>query len=191
MIELRVTDLKQYLYCPRVVYYQYVLPVEKRATYKMEHGKSAQVRLERLEGRRKLARYGLAGGRRHFGPYLQSRRLGLSGKMDLMIETEAACFPVDFKFTTGRPHRNHRYQLGGYALLIEEAYGKAVETGFVYLIPKDDAVVCPLGPELKADCLRVLAEIRAMIEGERMPGPNVSRNRCTDCEYQNYCRDIW
>lgn len=191
MIDLRVTDLKQYIYCPRVVYYQYVLPVDRRATYKMEHGKSAQVRLERLEGRRKLARYGLAGGRRHFGLYLRSKRLGLGGRMDLMIEMKAACFPVDFKFTTGRPHRNHRYQLGGYALLIEEAYGKTVETGFVYLIPQDDAAVCPLSPELKADCRRVLGEIRGMIEGERMPGPNANRNRCTDCEYQNYCRDVW
>lgn len=38
---LRVSDLKQFIYCPRIVYYNYVMPVEKKTTYKMEHGKVA------------------------------------------------------------------------------------------------------------------------------------------------------
>ena len=36
MIELCVTDLKQFVYCPRIPFYQYVMPVEKKATFKME-----------------------------------------------------------------------------------------------------------------------------------------------------------
>jgi len=33
--ELKVSDLKQYYYCPRVVYYQYVMPVDKAVIYKV------------------------------------------------------------------------------------------------------------------------------------------------------------
>ena len=33
-----VTDLKQYAYCPRVVYYTYCLPLLRPMTFKMERG---------------------------------------------------------------------------------------------------------------------------------------------------------
>lgn len=188
---LRVTDLKQYLYCPRVVFYQYVLPVDKKTTYKMEKGKVAQEEIEMLEGRRKLKQYGLEGGRRVFGPSLYSKGLGLSGRMDLLIETDATLYPVDFKFTRGRPHKNHLYQLGGYALLLEEDRGREVTTGFIYLIPQKDVEVFNLSDELKRECKGTLSEIREMIATERFPEPPNERNKCVDCEYQNYCRDIW
>lgn len=32
MISIRVNDIKQYAYCPRIVFYQYCMPVEKKAT---------------------------------------------------------------------------------------------------------------------------------------------------------------
>jgi CRISPR-associated exonuclease Cas4 len=188
---LRVTDLKQYCYCPRVVYYQYVLPVDRAATYKMEKGKVAQEELEVLEARRKLKRYGLDHGRKVFGPSVYSEELGLSGKLDLLIETSSALYPVDFKFTRGRPYKNHVYQLGGYALILEETREVHVDRGFVYLIPQNDAEVFELSEKLKEECRQMLKDIREMIAGEHFPDAPSQRTKCNDCEYQNYCRDIW
>jgi len=42
-------------------------------------------------------------GERLFGVWLRSAPLGLSGKLDLLIRTPEACYPVDFKDTEGRP----------------------------------------------------------------------------------------
>jgi len=190
-LELRVSDLKQYHYCPRVVYYQYVLPVDRVVTYKMEKGKAVQEDLEALEARRKLKKYGLEEGKRRFGPWVGSKELGLSGKLDLLIETDCEFFPVDFKFTRGRPYKNHLYQLGGYALLVEENWRKPVHKAFVYLIPQKDAVVFDVTEELKEDCRLTLERIRRMIESESFPDAPAQRSKCMDCEYQNYCRDIW
>jgi len=191
MTPLRVNDIKQYFYCPRVVFYQYSLPVEKKTTRKMELGKSEEELIDKLEKRRKLGAYNLAEGTRKFHVWLSSKRLGLSGKLDLLIESPDGLFPVDFKLTTGQPHNNHIYQLCGYALLLEDCYRREVTKGFVYLLPKSDAVVFDLTKELKAETLRVLDEIRAMIEAERMPSPTPLRNRCTDCEYRNFCGDVF
>src|ERR1035437_6055161 len=63
-IPLRVNDLKQYAYCPRIVFYQYAMPVQHKATFKMDHGKAIEPRLEQLEQRRTLREYGLAEGMR-------------------------------------------------------------------------------------------------------------------------------
>ncbi len=191
ILELKVNDLKQYVYCRRIVYYQYVLPVEKKATYKMEKGKVAQEDIQRLESRRKLKRYGLSSGIRRFDVWIRSKRLGLSGKVDMLIETESECFPVDFKWTRGGVQRNHVFQLGGYALLVEECFGKPVKTGFVYLIIRGDAVGYEMTEEIKAGCKAALEEIRSMILQERFPAPPKERAKCAECEYRNFCRDVF
>jgi CRISPR-associated exonuclease Cas4 len=190
-MELRVSDLKQYFYCPRVVYYQYVLPVEKKPTYKMERGKVAQEEIRRLESRRKLRSYGLENGKRRFDVQVHSDKWGLSGKLDLLIETETELYPVDFKFTRGRPYRNHVYQLGGYSIILEDRFRTVVEKGFVYLILQGDVVVYEMTEDIKKDCIQALAEIRKMIEEEKFPEAPPQRAKCADCEYRNYCRDIW
>ena len=191
MISLRVNDIKQYAYCPRVVFYQYCMPVNKKTTWKMEQGKIAEAQIDELEKRRKLREYRLADGERRFHVWLNSGRIGLSGKIDLLIDSPEGLFPVDFKLTTGRPHKNHVAQLCGYALLLEDCYDREVTKGFVYLIPTNDAVVFDLTAERKKETGDVIGEIRRMIEKEQMPAPTPVRNRCTDCEYRNYCGDIF
>jgi CRISPR-associated exonuclease Cas4 len=191
MIDLRVTDLKQFVYCPRIVFYQYVMPVEKKTTFKMEAGKQAEDIIDKLEQRRSLRKYRLAEGTRRFHVWLRSERLGLSGKLDLVIESPAGLFPIDFKYTTGRPQKNHVYQLCGYALLLEETYQQPVSRGFVYLIPHNEAVAVELTQARKDEALAQLRVMRAMIQAEAMPDPTPVRNRCVECEYRNYCGDIF
>jgi len=188
---LRVNDLKQYEYCPRVVYYQYVMPADRKATFKMEHGKSAETRLDELESRRSLRRYRLPEGRRHFHVRLTSETLGLSGKLDLLIESSSDRYPVDFKETTGAVRANHLAQLAGYALLVEEAYQNPVSDGFLYLIPGNRIERIALTDHLKAQATAALDDIREMIVTQRVPEPTPIRTRCTDCEYRNYCGDVF
>ncbi|MFQ5852846.1 MAG: CRISPR-associated protein Cas4 [Candidatus Binatia bacterium] len=191
MISLRVNDIKQYSYCPRIVFYQYSMPVEKKPTWKMERGKIEEEEIDRLEKRRKLSAYKLAEGKRQFHVWLSSKELGLTGKLDLLVDSPEGLFPVDFKFTAGSPYKNHVFQLCGYALLLEDRYKRSVNKGFVYLIPKNDAIVFDLTAELKAEAMSVLDEIRGMIKREQMPPPTMFRNRCIDCEYRNFCGDTF
>jgi CRISPR-associated exonuclease Cas4 len=191
MTFLRVNDIKQYAYCPRIVFYQYSMPVEKKATWKMERGKIEEAEIDRLEKRRKLSGYRLLEGERRFHYRLDSERLGLNGNLDLLIDSPEGLFPVDFKWTTGRPHKNHIFQLCAYGLLLEDYFQRPVTKGFVYLIPVGDAVVFDLTGDLKEQTRTMLEEIRRMIEKEEMPPPTPVRNRCTDCEYRNFCGDVF
>jgi CRISPR-associated exonuclease Cas4 len=188
---LRVNDLKQYEYCPRVVYYQYVMPADRKATFKMEHGKSAEACVDALERRRTTRRYGLPDGTRHFHVRLASEVLGLSGKLDLLIESSSGWLPVDFKESTGPVRPNHVFQLCGYALLVEEAYRCSVSRGFIYLIPGNRVQPVDLTEELKSHTLTLLDGIRTMIASQRVPDATDVRARCTDCEYRNYCGDVF
>jgi len=189
MLELRVSDLKQWVYCPRVVYFNYVIPVERRTTYKMTAGQEQHLRLEQLENRRTLARYGLEEGERRFRVSLNSGRLGLSGILDLLVVSKSGYYPVEFKDSPGGPALNHRYQLAGYGLLVEETFRVPVRTGFLYIIPQNRVVPMPLTPGVRERVRTLLAEIRTSIAEERTPPATRIVGRCRECEYRNYCGD--
>lgn len=188
---VRVNDLKQFAYCPRIVFYQYAMPVQRKATFKMERGKEVELRVEQLEKRRKLREYGLAEGRRRFQVWLTATRLGVSGRVDLMIETPHGIFPVDFKDTRARVQHNHHVQLCAYALLIEERIGRPVSHGFIYRVPRNDVTPVEMTEALRAETLRAIDEVRDMVLAERMPPATSVRGRCADCEYRNYCGDVF
>lgn len=191
LIPLRVNDLKQYEYCPRIVFYNTVMPVDRKVTVKMERGKEEEIRLDALEKRRNLRRYQLGSGQRRFHVWLDSRELALSGKLDLLIVSPKGYFPVDFKYTRGGPHRNHIFQLAGYSLLLEEHFRTRVEAGFIYLVPTQEVVAIELNERLRDKTLAMLAEIRSMIREGILPAPTPLRARCGDCEFRNYCGDIF
>ena len=67
---LPVTELRQWSYCPRVVYYHLTMPGAGRSTFKMEEGLRAQDLIESLEMRRTLREYGMADAERQFGVWL-------------------------------------------------------------------------------------------------------------------------
>lgn len=190
-LPLRVNDLKQFEYCPRITFYNTVQPVERKTTVKMRRGNEVELRLEALEARRTLRRYGLTSGQRRSRVWLTAESLGLSGQIDMLIRTETEAFPVDFKYTRERPRANHRLQLAAYALLAEAALGVQVTTGFLYLVPLEQLVRVPISAELRQRCLDRMAEIRQMIGGQWMPQPTPVRARCEECEFRNYCGDIF
>ncbi len=109
----------------------------------MDHGKVSEEELKRLEKRRKFKKYGLEGGVRHFGTWISSEKWQLNGKIDLLIEADGQYFPVDFKMTQGGVRENHRMQVAGYSLILEDMYGVPVEKGFIFLIPEEDVVPSP------------------------------------------------
>lgn len=190
-VALRVNDLKQFEYCSRIVFYNTVQPLERKTTFKMQRGTEAEFRLDALEKRRTLKRYRLAQGERRFHVRLHSERLALSGTIDLLIVSPQGYFPVDFKYTRGRPHRNHISQLAGYSVLVEEHFQAQVETAFIYLDPIGELVSIKMTAELKEEVADRLAQIRRMIQDEILPAPTPVRARCEECEFRNYCGDIF
>jgi CRISPR-associated exonuclease Cas4 len=186
-----VTDLKQWAYCPRVVYYHRVMPAPSHPTYKMKEGVAAQELIESLETRRKLREYGLEGAERRFGLWLQNDELGLAGKIDLLLMAEGENAVVDFKLTSGEPGENHRIQLAGYSLLAEAVTGLPSHRAFLYRIPDNRIFAEPVGARLRQAVATAIAGIRTMGDDQLCPEPTETRGRCVECEFANYCADVW
>lgn len=188
-VMLNVSDLKQYLYCPRVVWYRYCQPVHRPVTGKMDEGKLVGEEAVVREHRRGLRTYGLTAGERTFESWLSSESLGLCGRLDMLITTAEERIPVEFK-NAPRVAVNHRYQLAAYSLLLEEMPGPPVRRGYVYLIAKRQAKEVIVTPGIRSYVTRALREMRRMVDEERYPAPTAVRARHRDCEYRPYCMDL-
>jgi len=188
----RVVDLKQYVYCPRVAYYHLVLPSIRPVTYKMKSGIMAQNTAEDREKRRNLRTYRLEAGVRSFNVGLWSPELGLSGELDMLIETEGERIPVDYK-DSEKIGEHFKLQLLAYGRLLSAlggAGGKPVRRGFLYMIPQRKAIEVSFTPRLEAKLDAALEDIRTIATRQRMPPPTDRRMRCVDCEFRRFCNDV-
>lgn len=186
---LRVSDLRQYVYCPRIIYFNYVIPVPRHKTVKMEVGRDLHADFAELEKRRTLAKYHLDTGRREFGLALECPKLNLTGILDMLITTDTGLFPVEFKNTTGDMGLHHKYQLAAYAMLVESKWKRPVREGFVYALPGKRVFRVGMDDGVRVHVKRIIGAISNLVRKGIMPPRTRVGGRCRDCEFRNYCGD--
>ncbi len=202
LLPLTAGDIKQYLYCPRIIFYRYLMPSFRFTTYKMKEGNLRQREEIILEKRRTLVRFGITGwGRkralseddiqRYFSLKLSSDRLGLSGIVDMAIVTPAEVIPIDFKdgaFSLGKTIAlHHKYQLLAYGLLLEETFKKRAERGFVHSLEDGSTKEVLFTEGARTFLLGKMRKMRGMIHTEAMPEGTPYWGRCRECEYRLFC----
>ena len=191
-----VTDLKQWTYCPRVLYYRYCLPEIRPVTDLMRAGIGSHSDEVGREERRSLRTYGLTAGERAFDVGLRSAALGLRGRLDLAIAVPdrtapaAEAFVVEYKDSERPAGKHFKLQLAAYALLLEEAWGLPVRRGYIYAIPLRQTEVISITPALRAQVRQTVAAMQALVRGEQMPPPPQSRRPCVSCEFRRFCNDV-
>ena len=190
---ITVSDVKQYLYCPKIIYFDHVLHVPKPPDQKLETGKEKHDSITTKEKRRKGAIFydqELDQAEKLFRVALESNILGLRGVLDYLVKTEREFIPVDYKFGSshsGAVHLNHKYQLAAYALLVEENFKTIVLRGFIYYSKDRVNVQIDLNDEIRRRTLKMIREIEGIIKEEIEPTGTRNSGRCTDCEYGRYC----
>jgi CRISPR-associated exonuclease Cas4 len=185
-----VTDIKQYAYCPRIVFYERCLPHVRPRTHNMDMGKEEHNAEQKRAVRRTLTKYEAAGGRREFDVALASHRYHLRGLVDEVVYGAAGeVIPVDHKLAD-KVSANHKLQLAAYALLLEEATHTHVQRGYVYLIGGAKLIEVTITPAQREQVVAILDALFETVIRERMPGPPNVAARCISCEFRRFCNDI-
>jgi len=187
----RVTDLKQWIYCPRVLYYHLCLPEVRPVTYKMKSGTEAGQAEEGRETRRSLKSYGLKEGRREFEVVLLSSTLGLRGKPDMVVwlDESREVIPVDYKLSDILGD-HFKLQVTAYGMMLEEVSGYKAKRGFLYSIPKRKAEEIKIDQRARDKLQSALCEMHRILRYELMPEPAPNRNKCMACEFRRFCNDV-
>ncbi len=185
----RVTDLKQYAYCPRILYFTYTQPLPHAKPSKVEEGKLAHEALKRRLLRRWPPR-GLPKGREVWldVPVAHSE-WRVRGKVDAVVllgESEAAV--VDFKHSHQLPE-GWRLQVVLYGLLVEASLGYRVREGYIYLMRTRRGQRVPLTARWRAKVERLVQDVRRILEGSHWPEGATQLGRCVGCEFRRFCND--
>jgi len=191
-----VTDIKHYIYCPRLVYFEKVLHATPVFGSQQEDSKELHEDYVRKELRRKDAIYyspEFVGAEKLLFTPLSSGNLGLQGNVDCIIKTASGEYvPVDYKNMAsdkGRVWMDHKYQLVAYALLVEDNLGTVVKRGFVNYIPETLILQLEITPTMKSYVKRVLGHIKRIIKDEELPPIRVAKQKCTGgCGHKQTCQ---
>ena len=186
--------LNEFVYCPRLFYYEWVegVFVDNRETVEgsLRHAKLDQ-KGDALPAAGDLAE----------GQAIHSRSVSLSSethrliaKMDL-IEGEAGLVtPVDYKRGTPREGSDgeliawdtDRAQLAAQALVLREN-GYRCEEGVIYYVGTKQRVRVAIDDALLAETLDALRRARQLAEDPKLPPPLVDSPKCPRCSLVTVC----
>lgn len=184
-----ITDLKQYIYCPRIFYFHACLPHIRPTTYNMQAGIEAHRAEENRAARRSLRMYDETAGERFFNVAVESKQWRVTGKIDEVVDTGTELIPVDYKLAT-RAAFHYKVQLAAYALLLEETQTVIVRRGFLVFIPLRQAEDVRITPHLRRIAHAALDAMVDIQLTEQIPDPTEHRRRCSDCEFRRFCNDV-
>lgn len=149
-----------------------------------------------LMSRRARAETGLPEGRvivsdtsgwRRMDAPLVSRRYGLVGKPDYIVEQRGRITPVEVKPSrrAETPYLSDVLQLAAYCLLIEEAWGKAPAEGLLRYADRTFAV--DWTPQLRDVLIETLDAMRADMRAPSVDRDHNEAGRCAACGVRQHC----
>lgn len=184
---INVYDLKQYIYCPRIIYWYYCSPIKFHQSYKMEWGAEQHKDEQRKEIRRSLERYELSEAVQHFEYPIDNNIL--TGKLDLLLISGNTYVPVEYKFTRTSNVFSHKIQLYGYALLLEEVFKTKVKFGFLYYPRLKELEKITINASHFDKVRDIIKSVEKIVEDVYLPDVEVSENKCYSCEFYLFCND--
>ena len=189
LYEIPAQIIRQWCFCPRIVYYRELLNISTHKPLWVEQGEKSHLNLKSLLRRRRFAKLGIDKGRYHYDCSVRSEEHGINGKVDLIVECENAVYPFDYKLGA-KIHRGQIMQMLAYAIMAKEVFNKPVPFVTLLYDKKGKKIkTFDVTEENLLEVLNLCEEIRRMINIGIKPNSNASLKQCIQCEYLNYCND--
>ncbi len=184
---LTVTDVVEYVFCPKFTYYSSVLGLkqyeEKRGTVK------AGRRLHKKHEKTNIAYMPqLFSGKKLVGCKYYSQKLNLSGKIDEAIESQNEIILIERKYSDYVELKDTlKVQLGLLSILIEENTGKPVRKAQI-IFSKQNRIVknFQIDELMKQYALEMLNKTKEVISSSIIPFSEFD-NRCLNCCFRKIC----
>ena len=187
--------LNEFVYCPRLFYYEWVEGVFAHNTETVE----GALRHAKLDGRcdALVPPEELADDDRFHSRSVQlaSETHRLIATIDLVEADGGRATPVDYK--RGAPRQNHqteqieawdpdRVQLAVQALVLRDN-GYTCDEGVLYYVATKQRIRVPIDESLVAETLDALTRARAVALSPRVPPPLVDSPKCPRCSLVGIC----
>jgi len=191
MIYITPTHLLAYLYCPRFIYYHYVLGIEEHQDkrFKVQKGKDTHKFKEHINPGYLRKKLGVV--KRESEVELNSPALNIRGKVDeLLYLDDGTMAPFDYKFAEykDRIWKTFKVQETLYALMIKDIYKVDVKKAFLCFIrSKSKIIEIEFKDKDFKTALEAVEDCLDIIQKGYYPEATKVKARCNDCTYRNLC----
>lgn len=117
---------------------------------------------------------------------LWSRRLGLTGKADVVEFPDGVPYPVEYKLGKQRKWQYEAIQVCAQALCLEEMTGQAVPRGAIYYCGSRVRREIVFDAQLRETVAQVAEAVRIMLKRIALP-PAMNDQRCEKCSLIESC----
>lgn len=167
---VNTSDLNQYLYCPRRLYYLMFYHTQG-LNFVLADGRSKHAHQSRR-------------GQWYREMYLRSEKLHLHGKIDL-LEGKTKLTPVERKHGTSF-FDNDEVQLAAYCMLLEDYLDEPVRMGYLYLFGTNERYAITITDWHRNKVVQVVEAIRNM-SLDKIPDFADNPKKCEKCSTAAYC----
>lgn len=179
----------QFLYCPRFIFFEYVLCIPQYEEKNFKVMKGREVHDEKLEQNKNYLRKKIGVKEKYLDQYLTNDFL--RGKVDEVLQlTDGTMAPLDYKYAEykDRIFQTYKTQLICYAVLIEGNFESKVNKGFlVYTRSKHKLIEVPITEKDKTEIKECSEQVVEIIEKNKYPKATKYKGRCLSCTYKNIC----
>ncbi len=185
------SHLLAFLYCPRFIYYHYVLGIEEHQEkrHKVQKGKDTHVFKEKINPGYLRKKLGVV--RKEQEVELVCPELSIKGKVDELLYLEDGTMaPFDYKFAEykDRIWKTFKVQEALYALMIKNIYNVEVKKAFLcFTRSKSKIVEMEFKDKDFVEALSAVEECMDIIQNGYYPEATKVKARCSDCTYRNLC----
>lgn len=191
MANITASDVIEYLYCPRFIYFMHCLdiPQHEEKRYKVQKGRD--IHIIKAEVNRNYLRKKLNVVRKEINVPLNSEKYQIHGILDeVLFFEDGSAAPFDYKFAEYKEKlfSTYLYQSCIYGLLIMDNFKVPVNKGFVCYTRSNNLVKeIPFSDKTFAEVEKAIKDVIKVIETGIFPKKTKSTNRCMDCCYRNIC----
>lgn len=170
---VNVSDLNQFAYCPRRYWYLHFYDTQGR-------------NYERVEGKTTHENQSSRGGWLN-ELYLESERIGLKGKIDVLELDDGRTVPVERKRAeSGDFYWSDEVQIAGYCMLLEDYLDEIVHEGAIYLYETDQRMHVPITENHRRE-VRELIDTMRNLDPHDVPQLVDNPDKCEACSTRHYC----
>ncbi len=188
-ISITPSDIIEYLYCPRYIYFMYVLAIPQHEELYYKAMKGREIHEKKIKVNVDYLRKKLNVVEKKVEVYLTGKHLrGIVDEVLFLADGTAA--PLDYKFAVynERVFKTYKIQAHCYAKLIAENFGKKVEKAFlVFIRSKNKLVEIPITEKDLSLVDEYINKIVEIIDQNKFPPATSSKQKCLTCTYRNLC----
>jgi len=190
-ISITPSELMEYLYCPRFIYYMSYLkiPQHEKNRFKVIMGREIHKTKARINKDYLRKKIGVKD--KLLEQKMYSNKYRIHGIVDeVLFLHDGTAAPLDYKFSQykKRTFLTHKYQAIMYGMMIEDNFKVPVKKAYiVYIRSKNLLKEIEINKSEYKKVEEIINEVIEIIDKGYFPKKTKYKRRCPDCTYRNIC----